>query len=89
MAVKCDLCGKLCGNRNGLTLHMKTHKDEGKAHNDSTLLQDSLLFDEGDLSTTEYVSDTPIGEASGKALKVKGGSKVGKVVSKKLKEGKG
>ena len=43
-AVNCDLCGKLCGNRNGLTLHMKRHKDEGKAHNDSTLLQVLWLF---------------------------------------------
>ena len=40
-AVNCDQCGKLYGNPKGLTLHMrKMHKgDEGKAHNNSTLLQ--------------------------------------------------
>ena len=40
-AVNCETCGKLCGNRNGLTLHMrKLHKeDEEKTHNDSSLLQ--------------------------------------------------
>ena len=44
-AVNCEQCGKLVGNRNGLTLHMrKMHKvDEGNAHNDSTLLQVFLV----------------------------------------------
>ena len=41
-AVRCEQCDKVCGNRNGLTLHMKKmHKgdEEGNAHNDSKLLQ--------------------------------------------------
>ena len=41
-AVRCEQCDKVCGNRNGLTLHMKKmHKgdEEGNAHNNSKLLQ--------------------------------------------------
>ena len=68
----------------------KLHKeDEEKTHNDSSLLQDSLLFEEGNLSTPGHISDSPLEEAAVKAGKIEGKSKVDKAVSKKPKESKG